>query len=110
MNQNTRSTNVVEYNICKCITLVQYMSLSKDKCSYWSDQNTSWRSEISWVTPQIALGLRESAVTYIRFLGTSEYRMSHIPHHFGTCTSNLTTVVNSVLKFMINGTTSILKS
>ena len=31
-------------------------------------------------------------------------------HHFWTCTSNLTTVVNSVLKFMINGTTSILKS
>jgi hypothetical protein len=32
------------------------------------------------------------------------------PHHFWTCASNLTTVVNSVLKFMINGTTSILKS
>ena len=29
---------------------------------------------------------------------------------FWTYTSNLTTVVNSVLKFMINGTTSILKS
>jgi len=72
---------VVEYNICKCITLVQYMSLSKDKCNYWSDQNTSWRSEISWVTLQIALGSRESAVTYIRFLGTSEYRMSHIGTH-----------------------------
>ena len=28
------------------------------------------------------------------------------PHHFWTYTSNLTTVVNSVLKFMINGTTS----
>ena len=32
------------------------------------------------------------------------------PHHFWTYTSNLTTVVNSVLKFMINGMTSILKS
>ena len=32
------------------------------------------------------------------------------PHHFWTYTSNLTTVVNSVLKFMISGTTSILKS
>ena len=32
------------------------------------------------------------------------------PHHFWTYSSNLTTVVNSVLKFMINGTTSILKS
>jgi hypothetical protein len=32
------------------------------------------------------------------------------PHHFFTCTSNLTTVVNSVLKFMINEMTSILKS
>ena len=32
------------------------------------------------------------------------------PHHFWTYTWNLTTVVNSVLKFMINGTTSILKS
>ena len=32
------------------------------------------------------------------------------PHHFWTYTSNLTTVVNSVLKFMINGTTSILIS
>ena len=32
------------------------------------------------------------------------------PHHFWTDTSNLTTVVISVLKFMINGTTSILKS
>jgi hypothetical protein len=32
------------------------------------------------------------------------------PHHFWTYTSNLTTVVNSVLKFMIYGTTSILKS
>ena len=32
------------------------------------------------------------------------------PHHFWTYTSNLTTVVNSVLKFMINGTTSILES
>ena len=32
------------------------------------------------------------------------------PHHFRTYTSNLTTVVNSVLKFMISGTTSILKS
>ena len=32
------------------------------------------------------------------------------PHHFWTCTSNSTTVVNSVLKFMISGTTSILKS
>ena len=30
--------------------------------------------------------------------------------HFWTYTSNLTTVVNSVLKFMISGTTSILKS
>jgi hypothetical protein len=30
--------------------------------------------------------------------------------HFWTYTSNLTTVVKSVLKFMINGTTSILKS
>jgi hypothetical protein len=29
------------------------------------------------------------------------------PHHFWTYTSNLTTVVNSVLKFMISGTTSI---
>ena len=32
------------------------------------------------------------------------------PHHVCTYTSNLTTVVNSVLKFMISGTTSILKS
>ena len=32
------------------------------------------------------------------------------PHHFWTYTSNLTTVVNSVLKFMISGTTWILKS
>ena len=32
------------------------------------------------------------------------------PHHFWTYTSKLTTVVRSVLKFMINGTTSILKS
>ena len=32
------------------------------------------------------------------------------PHHFWTYTSNLTTVVNPVLKFMISGTTSILKS
>jgi hypothetical protein len=32
------------------------------------------------------------------------------PHHFWTYTSNLTTVVKSVLKFMINGTTSILRS
>jgi hypothetical protein len=32
------------------------------------------------------------------------------PHHFWTYNSNLTTVVNSVLKFMINGTTSIFKS
>ena len=32
------------------------------------------------------------------------------PHHFWTYTSNLTTLVKSVLKFMINGTTSILKS
>ena len=32
------------------------------------------------------------------------------PHHFWTYTSNLTTVINSVLKFMISGTTSILKS
>ena len=32
------------------------------------------------------------------------------PHHFWTYTSNLTTVVNSVLTFMISGTTSILKS
>ena len=31
------------------------------------------------------------------------------PHHFWTYISNLTTVVNSVLKFMINGTTSILR-
>ena len=30
--------------------------------------------------------------------------------YFWTYTSNLTTVVNSVLKFMISGTTSILKS
>jgi hypothetical protein len=29
------------------------------------------------------------------------------PHHFWIYTSNLTTVVNSVLKFMISGTTSI---
>jgi ABC-type proline/glycine betaine transport system permease subunit len=32
------------------------------------------------------------------------------PHHFWTYTSNLTTVVKSVLKSMINGTTSVLKS
>jgi hypothetical protein len=34
----------------------------------------------------------------------------HRPHHFWTNTSNLTTVVKSVLKYMINGTLSILKS
>jgi hypothetical protein len=32
------------------------------------------------------------------------------PHHFWTYTSKLTTVVKSVLKFMFNGMTSILKS
>jgi hypothetical protein len=32
------------------------------------------------------------------------------PHHFWTYTPNLTTVVKSVLKFMINGTTSIIES
>ena len=32
------------------------------------------------------------------------------PHHFWTYTSNLTTVVKTVLKYMINGTTSILRS
>ena len=32
------------------------------------------------------------------------------PHNFWTYTSNLTTVVNSVLKFILNGTISILKS
>ena len=32
-----------------------------------------------------------------------------LPHHFLTYTSNLTTVVKSVLKLLINGTTSILK-
>jgi hypothetical protein len=32
------------------------------------------------------------------------------PHHLWTYTSNLMTVVNLVLKFMINGTTSISKS
>jgi hypothetical protein len=32
------------------------------------------------------------------------------PHHFWTYTSNLTTVVTSLLNCMINGTTSILKS
>jgi hypothetical protein len=32
------------------------------------------------------------------------------PHHFWTYTSNLTTVVKTVLKYMINGPTSILKS
>ena len=32
------------------------------------------------------------------------------PHHVCTYTSTLTTVVNSVLTFMINGMTSILKS
>ena len=42
-----------------------------------------------------------------------EVKRPHIPlrpHHFWTYTSNLTTVVKSVLKFMINGTTSILGS
>ena len=38
------------------------------------------------------------------------YQIPLRPHHFWTYTSNLTTVVKSVLKFMINGTTSILKS
>ena len=41
-----------------------------------------------------------------------ELKRPHIqlrPHHFWTYASDLTTVVNSVLKFMINGT-SILKS
>jgi hypothetical protein len=33
-----------------------------------------------------------------------------VSSYFWTYISNLTTVVNSVLKFMINGTTSILKS
>ena len=46
-------------------------------------------------------------------LQSSKLKGPHIqlrPHHIWTYTSNLTTVVNSVLKFMINGTTSILKS
>jgi ABC-type proline/glycine betaine transport system permease subunit len=38
------------------------------------------------------------------------YQIPLRPHHFWTYTSNLTTVVKSVLTFMINGTTSILKS
>jgi len=36
--------------------------------------------------------------------------MKSLVIHFWTYTSNLTTVVDKVLKFMINGTTSILKS
>ena len=39
-----------------------------------------------------------------------EVKETTYPHHFWTYTSNLTTVVKSVLKYMINGTTSILKS
>ena len=41
---------------------------------------------------------------------TTDTQIQLRPHHFWTYTSNLTTVVNSVLQFMINGTTSILKS
>ena len=43
-------------------------------------------------------------------LEVKETKIQLRPHHFWTYTSNLTTVVISVLKFMINGTTSILKS
>ena len=43
-------------------------------------------------------------------LEVKETQIQLRPHHFWTYTSNLTTVVYSVLKFMISGTTSILKS
>ena len=43
-------------------------------------------------------------------LEVKETQIQVRPYHFWTYTSNLTTVVNSVLKCMINGTTSISKS
>jgi hypothetical protein len=41
---------------------------------------------------------------------SDSYEYTNSPHHFWNYTSNLTTVVNLVLKFMISETTSILKS
>jgi hypothetical protein len=47
---------------------------------------------------------------YFHKIFVSEYKLPKRSNKIWTYTSNLTTVVNSVLKFMINGTTSILKS
>ena len=61
----------------------------------------------SWL---IEMYLRPSVV--LKFSLILEFWISDLlrPHHFWTYASKLTTVVNSVLTFMINGTTSILKS
>ena len=58
----------------------------------------------------IILDLQNFFLWYI--LQSWKIKRPHIqlrPHHFWTYTSNLTTLVNSVLKFIINETTSILK-
>jgi hypothetical protein len=47
----------------------------------------------------------KGALTHNVLLDTYPPPIQLRPHHFWTYTSNLTTVVNSVLKFMISGTT-----
>jgi hypothetical protein len=61
-------------------------------------------------TSSIYLYVKLKALASWIFLSFTSFWRNSDSHHFWTYTSNLTTVINSVLKFMISGTTSILKS
>jgi hypothetical protein len=74
---------LIEYNDHTGILMTFYLSIILDLQNFFH-----WYILQSWKLKRPPIQLR--------------------PHHFWTYTSNLTTVVNSVLKFMISGTTSIL--
>ena len=75
-----------------------------------------WFINLNYLSKQIYVGVILKSDVNMPFVVITTNRkdafedLYRSQHHFWTYTSNLTTVVNSVLKFMISETTSILKS
>jgi hypothetical protein len=79
---------------------VSVVSLTSSSGGYINGRNSANLELLIYKTSSIYLYVKLKALASIPLR----------PHHLWTYTSNLTTVVKSVLKFMMNGTTSILKS
>jgi hypothetical protein len=100
---------------CKIVrsSVILVLPLFKDTFTSHIDKEYFWHC--CWLPYLYTFSLSENASfiivsTETEYISTTSwYRSMLRPHHFWTYTSNLTTVVNSVLKFMINGHTLITK-